>query len=71
HYNADTANSKYMFYVVREFKGNYEAVKTDREAVSISILDRDAEMASRMVNEAVQYINDVNNSIIRDNKQRT
>lgn len=71
HYKADTSNKKYLFYVAREFRGNYEAIKTDRDAIEISILDRDPVMASEMVNAAVNYINDVNNSIIRDNKNRT
>jgi uncharacterized protein involved in exopolysaccharide biosynthesis len=71
HYKVDTTNKKFMFYVAREFKGNYEAIKTDRDAIEISILDQDPVMASDMVNAAVSYVNDVNNSIVRDNKSRT
>lgn len=71
HYKADTTNPKYPFYVAREFKGNYEAIKTDRDAIQISIFDQDPAVASDMVSEAVNYINNVNNSIIRDNKSRT
>lgn len=71
HYKADTTNPKYPFYVAREFKGNYEAIKTDKDAIRIGVFDRDAETAARMANEAVAYINEVNNSIIRDNKMRT
>jgi len=71
HYKMDTSNAKYMFYVGREFQGNYEAIKTDKDAILIKIFDQDPNIASQMVNEAVQYINNVNNSIIRDNKSRT
>jgi hypothetical protein len=71
HYKMDTTNAKYLFYVGREFQGNYEAIKTDRDAIQIKIQDKNPKMASDMVNEAVQYINEVNNSMIRDNKNRT
>lgn len=71
HYEVDTTNKKYMFYVGREFQGNYEAIKTDKDAIQIKLLDQDPVIASKMVNEAVQYINNVNNSMIRDNKSRT
>jgi len=71
HYDVDLSNPKAMFFVAREFKGNYEAIKTDRDAIQVSFLDKDPEMASNMTNDAVQYINGVNNNIIRDNKNRT
>lgn len=71
HYKIDTTNEKYLFYVAREFRGNYDAIKTDRDAIQISILDTDPQVASDMTNAAVQYINDVNNSIVGDNKNRT
>ncbi len=71
HYKMDTTNAKYMYYVGREFQGNYEAIKTDKDAILIKILDQDPTIASNMVNDAVEYINNVNNSIIRDNKSRT
>lgn len=71
HYKIDTTNDKYMFYVGREFQGNYEAIKTDRDAIQIKILDKNPIMASQLVNETVSYINTVNNGMIRDNKSRT
>ncbi len=71
HYKVDTTNKKHMFYVAREFQGNYEAIKTDKDAIQIKILDQDPGVAASMVNDAVNYINDVNNSMIRDNKNRT
>ncbi|MCP4123054.1 MAG: hypothetical protein GY751_14980 [Bacteroidetes bacterium] len=71
HYDVDLSNPKAMYYVAREFNGNYEAIKTDRDAIQISLVDQDPNMASDMTNDAVQYINEVNNNIIRDNKSRT
>ncbi|MEZ5006787.1 MAG: hypothetical protein R2728_11420 [Chitinophagales bacterium] len=71
HYNVNTDNPKHLFYVGREFQGNYEAIKTDKEAIQIRILDQDPEKASLMVNDVVSYINEVNNAILRDNKSRT
>lgn len=71
HYKVNTDNPKHLYYVGREFQGNYEAIKTDKEAIQITILDQDPEKASLMVNDAVNYINEVNNAILRDNKSRT
>jgi len=71
HYKVDLDNPKAMFFVGREFKGNYEAIKTDKDAIEVKILDQDPAIAYAMTNDAVQYINGVNNNIISDNKNRT
>lgn len=71
HYDVDANNPKHMFYVAREFRGNYEAIKTERDALLVRIYDQDPTKAANMVNDVVKYIDDTNNAMIREGKTKT
>jgi capsular polysaccharide biosynthesis protein len=68
HYNIDEAG---YFYVAREFRGNYKAIKNTLGAIEVEILDTDPILAAKMVKAAVIYIDAANRKMLNDNKQKT
>lgn len=68
HYDIDDAGS---FYVNREFRGNYKAMKNDLGAIEVSIEDQDPVLTAAMVKAAVAYIDQSNRAILKENKEKT
>lgn len=59
------------FYVGREFKGNYKAIKNALGAIEVEILDTDPELAAKMVSAAVGYIDRARREMLKENKLKT
>jgi uncharacterized protein involved in exopolysaccharide biosynthesis len=68
HYDIDEPG---YFYVNREFRGNYKAIKNTLGAIEIEILDTNPELAAQMLKAAVNYIDAANRKMLNDNKQKT
>jgi uncharacterized protein YqgV (UPF0045/DUF77 family) len=69
HYKIDR-NSKYWKTKVRKkFDKNYEAIKTEHEAVMISIYDTDPKTASDMVNAITEKVDELNKLHINETKK--
>jgi hypothetical protein len=71
HYGIDS-NSRYWRTRVRKtFEGNYKAKKTDKDAIEISILDTDPELAAIMVNDVVNKIDELNKEHINEIRRKS
>ena len=71
HYDIDSANVSYPNYaVMKELEENVIALKNDKGAVEITVYDTDKKQAADMCNDIVQKVDDINNSIILENKSK-
>ncbi len=70
HYNVDQ-NKKYWRTIVRKkFEKKYEAIKTEREAVQVSVYDTDPKVAADIVNTVVQLTDEWNKLHVRESKDK-
>lgn len=60
HYRINPEGKKSPFYVREKFRGLYKVVRTKRDAIELSVEDRDAELASAIANAARDRINEIN-----------
>jgi uncharacterized protein involved in exopolysaccharide biosynthesis len=56
--------------VLRELHNNYSFEKNDRGAIEISVYDRDPKIAAGMANAIVAKIDETNQALLNDNKQK-
>jgi uncharacterized protein involved in exopolysaccharide biosynthesis len=70
HYEIDT-NKKYWKTTVRKkFEKKYKAIKTERDAVEVSIYDTDPKVAASIINAVVAKIDVLNKLHVNESKQR-
>jgi uncharacterized protein involved in exopolysaccharide biosynthesis len=70
HYKIDKSAKYWKTKVTKQFDKNYEAIKTERDAVEISIYDTDANIAHNIVNAIVEKIDELNRLQVNESKQR-
>ncbi|WP_170254516.1 GumC domain-containing protein [Phaeodactylibacter luteus] len=71
HYDINPDKPKAAFKVRDKFLSLYEVEKTKRDAIELSIEDKDRELASAMANAARNKIATMARQLIRDGQQRT
>ena len=70
HYDVDK-NKKYWRTIVRKkFEKKYEAIKTERDAVQISLYDTDPKLAADIVNTIVHHVDKINKQNANDAKKK-
>ncbi|MEO6168294.1 MAG: hypothetical protein ABIO46_11790 [Chitinophagales bacterium] len=71
HYKIDSTRSKYpVEAVLKELHSNYTFEKNDRGAIEVTVFDRDPQMAADMANAIVTKIDETNQALLNDNKQK-
>ncbi|HUM45885.1 MAG TPA: hypothetical protein PLD84_03085 [Chitinophagales bacterium] len=71
HYKIDSTRSKYpVEAVLRELHNNYTFEKNDRGAIEVTVYDRDPQVAADMANAIVAKIDETNQALLNDNKQK-
>lgn len=71
HYDVDT-NKKYWHTIIRKkFEKNYAAIKTERDAVEISVYDTDPLMATKIVNAILAKVDAMNKELVNETKRKT
>ncbi|MBX7108217.1 MAG: hypothetical protein K1X61_06165 [Chitinophagales bacterium] len=71
HYKIDSVNSKYpVEAVLKELHNNYSFEKNDRGAIEVTVYDRDPQVAADMANAIVAKIDETNQALLNDNKQK-
>lgn len=70
HYKIDTTQKFWKTKVIKKFDKNYEAIKTEREAVDISLYDTDPKLAARIVNAIVDKVDEQNKLHVNESKKR-
>ena len=70
HYDIDQDSPKGQYYVRRHFLGLYDVTKTKRDAIQLSIEDKDPEFAQRITQTARLKIDDLAQTLIKDGQER-
>lgn len=70
HYKVDKNSSYWKTKVKKKFLKNYKVIKTEREAVEVTIFDTNPDTAAIMVNKAVEKIDEINKMPVVKNKLR-
>lgn len=71
HYQIDTTEKYWKTKVRKKFDKNYEAIKTENDAVEISLYDTDPKLAAEIVNTIVQKVDELNKFHVNENKIRS
>lgn len=71
HYNIDPNSAKSPLYVSRKFNGLYDVTKTKRDALELTIEDKDPQRAADMARAARERINSLGQSLIKAAQQKT
>ncbi len=69
HYKIDRTAAYWKTKVRKKFDKNYEAIKTEHDAVDISIFDTDPKLAAAIVNAVVEKVDEENKSHINETKK--
>lgn len=70
HYRIDTTRKYWKTRVSKKLDKNYEALKTEHDAVQISIYDTDPKVAAAMVNAVVNKIDEINKAEVDGSKEK-
>jgi uncharacterized protein involved in exopolysaccharide biosynthesis len=69
HYKIDRKTAYWKTKVRKKFDKNYEAIKTEHDAIQISMFDTDPKLASDMVNAVVDKVDEENKSHVNETKK--
>lgn len=70
HYNVDKSKKYWKTIVRKKFEKKYEAIKTDKDAVQISLYDTDPKLASVIVNTIVAKVDQLNKIHVNTSKSK-
>jgi uncharacterized protein involved in exopolysaccharide biosynthesis len=70
HYKIDTGKRYWRTLVRKKFDKKYKAIKTERDAVEVSVYDTDPKLAAKIVNAVVTKIDVFNKLHVYESKQR-
>ncbi len=70
HYKIDRNKPYWRTKVYKKFLKNYKAIKTEKDAIEISLFDTKPELAAEFVNEMVRIIDSVNSKTIKETRAR-
>ena len=70
HYKIDRNSAYWRTKVRKKFDKNYEAIKTEHDAVQISIFDTDPKQAAAMTNAVVDKVDELNKYFINESRRK-
>ncbi len=70
HYKIDTTSKIKRSLVRKEFKDNYSAIKTERDAIEITLYDTDPQLAATIVNDVVHMVDSLNSVVVKAFRER-
>lgn len=70
HYDVDKSKKYWRTIVRKKFEKKYEAIKTEREAVQVSVYDTDPKVAAGIVNTVVKLTDEWNKLHVRESKEK-
>ncbi|MCO6477223.1 MAG: hypothetical protein J5I94_11410 [Phaeodactylibacter sp.] len=70
HYDIDPDQPKAAFKVQEKFLGLYEVQKTKRDAIELSVEDKDKELAARMANAAREKVDEIARRLIKEGLEK-
>ncbi|MEM9885806.1 MAG: hypothetical protein AAF849_07935 [Bacteroidota bacterium] len=70
HYDIDSTSAKSAHYIKQKFSGLYEVQRTKRDAIQLSMEDKDPQMAADIANAARQKIDLISLNLAKDLQQK-
>lgn len=70
HYDVDKSKKYWRTIVRKKFEKKYEAIKTEREAVQVSVYDTDPKVAAGIVNTVVKLTDEWNKLHVQSSKEK-
>ncbi|MFN8286609.1 MAG: hypothetical protein U0V74_07655 [Chitinophagales bacterium] len=70
HYKIDRDKKYWKTIVTKKFEKNYKAIKTDKEAVEVSIYDTDPKVAAAIINAIVEKTDELNKKHVNESKEK-
>jgi capsular polysaccharide biosynthesis protein len=70
HYKIDKNKKFWKTLVRKEFKDNYSAIKTERDAIEVTLYDTDPELAATIVNDIVGKVDSLNSIVVKEFRER-
>jgi capsular polysaccharide biosynthesis protein len=70
HYDIDVNKPYWKTKVRKKFEKKYEAIKTEHDAVQISLYDTDPKLAAAIVNTVVKKVDELNKEHVNDSKKK-
>lgn len=70
HYKISREKPYWKTKVYKSFLKNYSAIKTEKDAIEISLFDTDPKLAATIVNTIVQILDERNSKAIKENRGR-
>lgn len=69
HYDIDTSSIKAKSKLRLRFTKHFNVIKNERDAIILSVEDKDREFSAKMANAARERINDIANGLIRESQR--
>ncbi len=70
HYDVSKEKSYWRTIVRKKFEKKYEAIKTEHDAVQVSLYDNDPKVAAAIVNTIVRKVDELNKLHVTESKQK-
>jgi len=70
HYDISKEKKYWKTIVRKKFEKNYEAIKTEHDAVRVSLYDTDPKVAAAIVNTVVRNVDELNKQHVTESKQK-
>ena len=70
HYKIDKSKPFWRTMVRKKFEKKYEAIKTERDAIQISLYDTDPKLAADIINTIVHRVDEINKQHAKDAKSK-
>ena|ERR1043165_4450181 len=70
HYKIDKSKSYWRTIVRKKFQKKYEAIKTEHDAVQVSLYDTDPKVAADIVNTIVRKVDELNKQHVSESKKK-
>lgn len=70
HYDIDTANAKAPYYIKLKFFDLYDVQKTKRDAIQLSVEDKDRELAREITRAAREKINTIAQELVKSSQEK-
>lgn len=71
HYNIDPKGNRAPFYVKQKFFSLYDVKKNKRDAIELSVEDRDKELAPRIANAAREKLDEIAQALIKEGQRQS
>lgn len=70
HYDIDSTQLKAPYKMRKRFAKHFKVIKNERDAIVLSVEDKDRELAAKMANTARDKVNEIGNKLLRGSQKQ-